>query len=141
MALKFGKCIQEKRRDLSLLISQLASPNAIGQMKKKQYAYAVYARALRRRPHAHDTYTGGVPVLSSLFLEIGDFVMKDESGKRSLVPAAVCSYSSELVHRTKQIYNLFSNKEERGRGKLSLNSKEKNAGVLLKSRILPTFAM
>ena len=38
----------------------------------------------RRRPHAHDTYTGGVPCLSSLFLEIGDFSSKDESGNALL---------------------------------------------------------
>ena len=38
----------------------------------------------RRRPHAYDTYTGGVTVLSSLFLEIGDFVIEDESGNALL---------------------------------------------------------
>lgn len=38
----------------------------------------------RRRPHAYDTYTGGVPCLSSLFLEIGDFSLKDESGNALL---------------------------------------------------------
>ena len=38
----------------------------------------------RRRPHAYDTYTGGVPCLSSFRFEIGDFVAKDESGNALL---------------------------------------------------------
>ena len=38
----------------------------------------------RRRPHAYDTYTGGVPCLSSSFSEIGDFDSKDESGNALL---------------------------------------------------------
>ena len=39
----------------------------------------------RRRPHAYDTYTGGVPCLSSFRFEIGDFVAKDESGNALLI--------------------------------------------------------
>ena len=38
----------------------------------------------RRRPHAYDTYTGGVPCLSSFRFEIGDFDVKDESGNALL---------------------------------------------------------
>ena len=39
----------------------------------------------RRRPHAYDTYTGGVPSLSSLFKwNLPDFVVKDESGNALL---------------------------------------------------------
>ena len=38
----------------------------------------------RRRPHAYDTYTGGVPCLSSFRFEIGDFAIKDESGNALL---------------------------------------------------------
>ena len=40
----------------------------------------------RRRPYAYDTYTGGVPCLSSSFSEIGDFDSKDESGNALLAP-------------------------------------------------------
>ena len=80
----FDVRIQERRRDLSLLISWQALVN-LWTNEEETNMPTPYMLEHRRRPHAYDTYTGGVPSLSSLFKwNLPDFVVKDESGNALL---------------------------------------------------------
>ena len=80
----FDVRIQERRSDLSLLhlIAGIAKHH-LGNEKETNMP-TPYMLGHRRRPHAYDTYTGGVPCLSSFRFEIGDFAIKDESGNTLL---------------------------------------------------------
>lgn len=74
-----------KRRDMSSshLILDMVSPNTIERIRKKQICLR-HICSSNGVGHANETYTGGVPFLSSSFFEIGDFCLKDESGNALL---------------------------------------------------------
>ncbi len=64
----------------------------------------------RRRPRAHDTYTGGAPCLPSSFFEIGDFGKKDESGNALLVRVAGIAWGEGPLDDAKVGKNFFWSK-------------------------------
>ena len=74
----FDVRLQERRRDLSCHLSSGIAKHHLGNVQKQICLRRICSSIGVGRVHA--THTGGVPCLSSLFLEIGDFSSKDESG-------------------------------------------------------------
>ena len=114
----FSERAQEKRRDLSLLILYLVSPNTIVEMNKNIATPRQYVIAMRRGAGMQKYIQVGVTYPLSFDCEIGDFGIKDKAWN-----AFLTSGFSRLPCKVKEKKRNSKAKRKKSRAKATQSDK------------------